>query len=361
MKKRISLLLGLFLLFTIPQAVVAKAAKSTEGKSTGDYGVSIQVPANQLNKVITTYYDLTVQPQQTGKLKFKVSNEADQKRTFKLAINQAATSDAGAIDYTATKQKYDSTLPFKMKDYFKLSANKVTVPANSSQLVTINYTIPKTSFTGIILGGLNVSKVEQKQEQAKKTGIHNTYTYAVAIVLHETQAKLQSKLNLVGVKPRTTNAQPVIGITIQNPVSEIQSKLVLKSTITKDGAKFIENTSNEMSVAPNTRFTYDLNLDNQRMKSGTYQAHIEADSKKGHWEWDQTFNITEGKANEVNRNSVFATPDKPWYIRYAIYLVIIGLLLILILILLLKRHKRDEQDQITKPEDQETGDQDGKQ
>lgn len=312
----------------------------------GDFGVKPILPDNQIDKAIG-YFDLLVTPSQEQTIGVTISNSADNARRFDLSINPAVTSDGGTIDYGQEKPRLDETLPFDVRDVLLLSEKEIEVPAKSSVDVPIQVKVPASSFAGRVLAGIHVSpKTDDPDTADKKEGtqIKNRIAYNLAVVLQESRDAVEPDLKLLSEDVSAVNAKPAVQLLFQNPAPTIISKLVFTSKISYEGQPYIDNTSNEFLVAPNSNFHLNLDLAGDKAKAGEYQADISAKSGDGHeWHFTQKFTIAKEKAEEVNKNSVFAVEEKafPWM---NVVLITLALILIVFLVIFWLHRKKKKED-----------------
>ena len=191
MKKinKLMTLLGLFVLFISVNGLNVIAD--------GNMAVSVNaiLPENQHNKEVT-YYDLRMTPGQKQELDFELNNPSDKDETVKIEINNGTTNDSGSIDYSDRGKAYkrDNSLKLALTDVAK-APDKVVVKANSKETIKIKLDMPKEAFDGIIVGGIRVSKADEKDDANadKSSGgmqIKNKVAYTVGLNLSESDKEV---------------------------------------------------------------------------------------------------------------------------------------------------------------------------
>ena len=100
--------------------------------------------------------------------------------------------------------------------------------------------MPKDGFDGILAGGITLKEKEDTAETKKEKtqqglAIENKYAYVVAVVLQETDVKIDSELKLNKVEPNQVNARNVINATLQNTQAKYMNQLSVDTKITKKG------------------------------------------------------------------------------------------------------------------------------
>ncbi|WP_316377514.1 DUF3324 domain-containing protein, partial [Enterococcus faecium] len=157
---------------------------------------------------------------------------------------------------------------------------------------------------------------------------------------------IEPDLKLLSGDLDEVNAKPTVQLRFQNPQPRIISNLIFTSKIFYENQLYIENTSNEFLVAPNSNFHLNLDLAGDKAKAGDYRAEIIAKSgDSNEWRFTQNFTIKKEKAQKVNENSVFAVQEQsfPW-----LYAGLVAAVLVLWLILLfLWVHKKKKKGETT--------------
>ena len=315
--------------------------------SAGDFGIKPVFPENQIDKAIG-YFDLLVAPEQNQTLEVIISNSSDEERTVEVSVNPAVTSDGGTIDYSQKNPTLDETLPFDVRDVLLIAKKEINVSAHAETTIPIEVKIPAKSFKGRVLAGIHVSPKEEAETENATEGaqIKNRIAYNLAVVLQESQETIEPDLKLLSGDLDEVNAKPTVQLRFQNPQPRIISNLIFTSKIFYENQLYIENTSNEFLVAPNSNFHLNLDLAGDKAKAGDYRAEIIAKSgDSNEWRFTQNFTIKKEKAQKVNENSVFAVQEQsfPW-----LYAGLVAAVLVLWLILLfLWVHKKKKKGETT--------------
>lgn len=314
----------------------------------GQFSVAPEVPANQKSGV-TGYYDLIVTKGQEETMQLKLTNSSDKKTTYEAYVNPAMTSDGGAIDYAQRDAKIDKTVPFDIRDAVTLDKHEYEVDAGQTISIPIHVKIPNLDWKGRVLGGINVQKKGDGSNTGSQNGssIKTKISYSVGIVLQESEEKITPDLSYLKTTPNKVNGYTTIQMKFRNPTPTIIPDLIFTTTLYKNGTKFIENTSNKYTVAPNTVFNVNLGLNGKRVEAGKYKVDITAKSGPFYkWHFTDEFEITAEKAAEVNKNAIFEEKEgmNIWMIIAIIVGIIFLIVLIILLIVILKRKKKDDDD-----------------
>ncbi|ANZ94818.1 hypothetical protein BFC19_05095 [Brochothrix thermosphacta] len=337
MKKRhgaIFLITFIFFLSLIP-TTFSKASEL-------NFSVNAVIPDNQIDKE-KSYFDLKVTPGEKQNLIVKLRNTTDKEIVINPHIQSAKTNKNGVIDYTPNKIKKDDTLKIAMEDIAKVP-KEVTVPPQSEKDLTIEVTMPKDKFDGIILGGIYLKEDTSKNKEddkEKDVAIKNEYSYVVALQMRQNNNKVKPMLHMNEVNPETQNARNVIVANIQNSEPMIISKLKIDATVNKKGSK--DNLAilkkENLQVAPNSNFNIAVPLEGERLEAGTYILNMKAESAGKEWQFKKEFSISADKATTMNEKDITLEKETPTMLY--IFLGVAFLIVIAVVIyFIIRRNKR---------------------
>ncbi|WP_169302744.1 DUF916 and DUF3324 domain-containing protein [Lacticaseibacillus paracasei] len=333
-----------FLLLTI-----VKPANLTQAAIQQESSFSVTTNQNtyQQNTELP-YFDLLMEPGKTTTLSVNVINNDVATHRYTISINRAVTNTNTIIDYGQTKSEPMVGLnqKFNMMSIVSPRTQKIAIPGHQQRVVKFKVTMPKITLKGVLLGGVHVRQEIEKKEES---GYTNRFNFVTTLLMRQSNknAKANLRLNKVSVK---TNNIGVINASLTNSTAAYLTDLTIKSSLfnANNSEKLIaESKQKARSVAPNTKFNYQLPLRKQKLKSGHYILDLTIVSKKTEqtWHWRQTFTLSDKDANDVMRITGYYVPT-PWWIWVLIGLgVLLLLILLLILWLLFKRHKHDNDDQ----------------
>lgn len=307
-----------------------------------NFSVNAVIPDNQIDKE-KSYFDLKVTPGEKQKLKVKLRNTTDKEIVINPHIQSAKTNKNGVIDYTPNKIKKDDTLKIAMEDIAKVP-EEVTVPPQSEKDLTIEVTMPKDKFDGIILGGIYLKEDTSKNKEddkEKDVAIKNEYSYVVALQMRQNDNKVKPMLHMNEVNPETQNARNVIVANIQNSEPMIISKLKIDATVNKKGSK--DNLAilkkENLQVAPNSNFNIAVPLEGEKLEAGTYILNMKAESAGKEWQFKKEFSISADKATTMNEKDVTLEKETPTMLY--IFLGVAFLIVIAVVIyFIIRRNKR---------------------
>ena len=307
-----------------------------------NFSVNAVIPDNQIDKE-KSYFDLKVTPGEKQNLIVKLRNTTDKEIVINPHIQSAKTNKNGVIDYTPNKIKKDDTLKIAMEDIAKVP-KEVTVPPQSQKDLTIEVTMPKDKFDGIILGGIYLKEDTSKNKEddkEKDVAIKNEYSYVVALQMRQNNNKVKPMLHMNEVNPETQNARNVIVANIQNSEPMIISKLKIDATVNKKGSK--DNLAilkkENLQVAPNSNFNIAVPLEGEKLEAGTYILKMKAESAGKEWQFKKEFSISADKATTMNEKDVTLEKETPTMLY--IFLGVAFLIVIAVVIyFIIRRNKR---------------------
>jgi len=288
-----------------------------------DFSVIPVLPENQ-NPDIPSYFDLTVTPRQQQTLPVKIKNNSDENVKYKIYVNTATTNQNGIIDYSISDFEIDESMKLSIKDCITVNEPLVEVPANSEKDVSLELNIPETPFEGIALGGITVEPIAEEGND----GVNNLFTRTLAIQIAESTTAISPELYGGNVLISQENLRNNIKFELRNSTPTIISKVKAEIAITKKGDQqpIIEQTKEQLSFAPNSKFNL-MTEWNGQFEPGKYVYTINLKDDAGNqWEFDKEFEIRSEEAEKLNETSV---DEKRRFIKaYFSYIVIFLLIFI---------------------------------
>jgi hypothetical protein len=325
MKQVFAALAGIILLF-IPFTSYADSSESA-------YSVSANIPESQVNKNLS-YFDLLLSPKQQEDISIHLSNNSKEEAVYLIDVNNAATNSNGVIDYGQTDLKKDSSAKYVLNQLVTPKNQEVTLKAGEEKDIPFHVTMPDKSFSGMVLGGIHISKKDSESKKLDGTAIRNKYAYVIGVKLQNDTKAVAPDLKLRSAKPGLQNSYTTIFANIQNPEPTIISKTAIDAKITKKGSDKVlyETKKDNLSIAPNTNFDFPISLDKKEIAAGDYTVTI--DAKEGNtnktWHLTTDFTIKADKAKKINHEAVTEKQGIP----YLPIIIGVGILLVLIILFL---------------------------
>lgn len=338
------------------------SAPLTGTASEFNFAVNPVIPENQLDKE-KTYFDLEMAPGTVQTVEVQLRNDTDQEVVIAPGIASATTNLNGVVEYGANDIEPDESLAYNMADLIEVP-EEITIPKQSQITLPLKITMPSKRVKGVIAGGLTLKETinEDETEASEEQGlaIKNEYAYVVAILMRQSTEEVRPDLHLIDVAPGQVNSRNTINVTLQNPEAAYLNSLRLINEVTKKGQSDVlyATDTSRMQMAPNSRFSYPISLEGQRLEAGTYVLTSVAYGGKSEdgeykvqnegveesylykWTFEKEFTVTGDVARDLNSKDVTVENDNTW-----IYFLIGGFLLLLALLLWYRRKKKHETDE----------------
>ncbi|EOH97163.1 hypothetical protein UAW_01645 [Enterococcus haemoperoxidus ATCC BAA-382] len=287
---------------TFSQTGYANEKKDESGAAGFVY--ELQFPENQQQEV--GYFDLKMQPGQQQTVQILVKNYSDEDIAVNVKLNGAKTNMNGVLEYGPTALENDASLKYDFTDLVK-APESIEVPKESEKMLDFMITMPESSYDGVIVGGIQL----QKQDDANKpkqegTAIINKYAYVVAMVLQESDVKVQPELELNKVVAGQSNYRNAVFIDASNTKANFLNDLTLEAQIMplKSDEVLYETKKKSMRMAPNSNIKFPVSMGGEKMVPGKYRAHVLATSGKKKWEWTKEFSISNEEADKFNEEDL---------------------------------------------------------
>lgn len=342
-------------------------AGTTAHAAGNDYTVQAVIPASQIDKANTSYFDMQLQPGQTESLTVNLSNTSDKTITVDVSKGTAGTQSGGVVDYVASAG-FDKTLAAKIGDGIEVP-NKVTIGPKETKVVTAKVTMPNVPTNGIYVGGLKFTEEGQDGTSGSGNGmrVSGVFSYAVAILARNTTSNndLADTLTPNGVKLVSKSGISAIGTNLINPKAALLNRLeIVGRVVDPSGDVYMSQTKKMMQMAPNSNFDFLMTPNGKKLKAGKYLAKYTAfwsqdangqyaDAKGTRFDytktWEQEVTVTADQAEKFNAadRSIQAKNSIPvWvWIIGGILLLLILIIIFLIWFILFKRRKdKDEEE-----------------
>ncbi|MGX7025069.1 DUF916 and DUF3324 domain-containing protein [Vagococcus hydrophili] len=327
-KKWLWVIIGLVLIF-----VTGNTSQAEESESDIGYHIQAMIPKNQLDKE-KSYFDLRMKPGEKQTIEFAISNTSEEESEYEVAVNQAYTNAQGFIDYSEPKKS--KLVKYAIEDIAEVEKS-VKVAPRSVKKVPIKLTMPKESFDGQILSGIQVIK-KGKKESSKIT---NSYGYVLGLKLTETDKAVKRDIKLKKIEPAVSFGKTSVVVELENPTMDSIGHLKYDVKITDEKTEeTIKETTygGDMQMAPTSSYRLAIDWDNKSLKKGNYKLHlIVSDAKDNKWEFNEKFEITSEDAKKVNDLTVTEDNQKDFPYLWIIIGVIVLVLVIGIIIYVRKK------------------------
>lgn len=306
-----------------------------------DFTVRLETATHQISEE-QNFFDLNMEPNDTDELTMTISNTKDSEQQFLVEFRAATTNMNGIVDYTKKDVELVGNVPNDIRDLISIDNQEITVPANSSQTVHLQATMPEKKFDGTLLGGIIVSKFDQESKN-NSDGVNSKVQYVIAVQISQGETQIFPQLENGKVTLTQINKRNAVSMEIINPYPVLLTKVVGEFRIyNKKSGELIEKISNnKMSIAPNSTFSPFINL-NDKFELGEYTLVVTLKNAQGQWEFSEDFKITSEEASKYNEKSV----DKPvrnandFHIIIGFLTLIVGTLFLLLIYFIIKKIRK---------------------
>ncbi|MBP2099892.1 DUF916 and DUF3324 domain-containing protein [Enterococcus rivorum] len=346
------LIVILFSLIRGNSSIVAYAneedKQNSETESITGFTYSLSFPDNQLEENVG-YYKLKMAPGQKQTIKITLSNPGSEKVTVGIGINSAKTNQNGVIEYGDSTIKNDASLKFDFKDIVKAPKSVDLAPGESKELET-EIEMPTTAYDGVIAGGIQLMKENQNSNVTNSSGsqILNQYAYVIAVLLQESNVKLEPDLKLNKVYADQINYRNAVFIDFSNIMATYLNNVTVEAQVMKKGSDTVlyERKQSAMRMAPNSFMAFPVNMNGEEMVSGDYVAKVLVTSADQKWEWTEDFNISKKEADKFNERDVGLVQEKglDWQLIAMLVgasLLMIGLFFTILTFMRKKKEKKE--------------------
>ena len=200
-----------------------------------------------------------------------------------------------------------------MTSLLKPQEEEVKVPANGEAIATLDLKMPEKEQEGIILGGIVVSDLTNKDTSNKQLSVENTYSYTLGVVLTNQEADPVMSVNegvdltLENVEAKLVAGKKVVQADIVNPNPYILEKSTVEGEILQaEGEKVVQTHKTEnVRMAPYSVYPFQFDWKKEELKPGDYIFKGRVISEKNTWEFTQKFTISEEQTKIINKESTF--------------------------------------------------------
>lgn len=309
------------------------------------FSVRALLPNNQQNKNVS-YFDLRMNPNQNQILEIELSNNSEERIEISTTLNSATTGNNGSIIYSKQGEK-DRSLKQSINDLATVTTPVISLEKNEKKSSFIELKMLNVTFDGDILGGITLKEINSEDKEGSQTEniqIKNEIAYIIALKLNMTDTSLQTNLNLINKEGTTINYRTSFVANIQNDKSVLMKNVnILGNIKNKDSNEYITTLDlKDKEIAPNSNFNVVYDLNNKKMKNGTYIMYLKIEHLNEVWEW--TEEIVVNNADEINETALSVESDNTIIIIIIAFSSVIILLLLIIILLIVKRRKKEKEN-----------------
>lgn len=319
-----------------------KSIQASEESQKGaiSFSAEARLPENQINKNVT-YFDLQMSPNQEEKIYVHLTNTSSQEVKIKPAINRARTNPIGVIEYNKKSEKLSSNAQANIEDIAKIDAKEIKLAANEQYDLEIKIKMPSKKLEGVQAGAIYLL---QESKDDTKGNIKNQYAREIGLILQSSDPKkIDSELSFTKVTAGQMNYRNSILLDLDNSKPKFMKLKDISATIKKKGNDKVlhEVKQPNMTIAPNTKFTFPISLNSDEYKSGKYIVTFSANEGEKKWNLSKELTIDSKEGKELNNKDVLVQ-NKPSFWQQNKWMILIIALLVIVIISLLIVNKKNK-------------------
>lgn len=345
MKKIIMIMMALFGLTLSTYPVLA--AESTEPNGFTIEGIPNDHQVTSAKKI--GYFYLNEKPGSSDVLKVKLINYASKDKKLKVTVADANTNRNGVIDYSGMN-KNSRYLKVPLTSLVKWKEKVFTLAPREVKTIDIPFTMPKQSYQGAIVGGINVYEDYKKDKNQPQLSMRSEYGYTLGVVLTNVNKEIANcnvSVQLDSVEPKLDYGRKIVQANIANPNPYIFNTIDVQGTVQSlsDKKVIIKNKIEKVRIAPNQVFPFQFDFGKQDMKPGKYKLSVDVKTTEKTWHFEKVFEIQGEIAKKINKESVFKVYIPKWLNIAVIILLILSILgTLYIIIRKVKRNGKKDQN-----------------
>ncbi|MGX7024194.1 DUF916 and DUF3324 domain-containing protein [Vagococcus hydrophili] len=320
--------------------------QADETHNENSFKYKVIFPDNQMEENIG-YYHLKMKPDQEQIVQIEMTNPGTKKTAVGISLNGTKTNANGVIEYGDTSIKNDTSVKFDFTDIVS-APKKVELNPGETKTLEIKIKMPKTSFNGVVTGG--VQMIQEGQNKVENKGgsmVLNEYAYVVGMVLQESDEKVTPKLKLNSVKAGQSNYKNMVYVNYSNIEAAYVDNMTTEVQITKKGSDAViyERKQAKMRMAPNSFISFPVGMNGEKMEPGDYTATILVTADNGIKEkWTKDFKISKDEADKFNERDVGLEQNKGinWLFIGLIVVGFFAVVLIVVMIMTISRKNKQK-------------------
>ncbi|HHD1574550.1 TPA: DUF916 and DUF3324 domain-containing protein [Enterococcus faecium] len=292
-----------------------------------NFSVSPIFTKNQIDNNLSYFY-IYSPPDSSEQLDLKLISHISSDQVINIHINDATTNEQVMIDYGVSNFIPDESLKQRLSDLLSINEElaTITLKGYEEKIVSLKLNTPKAPFEGIKLGAIQILGESLNSDNKN---LSNQFGYTIGVMLTQDRSDyfVGGDLVLKKTKSGISNGEPVIQIEFQNPNPKLINDLTLEAELRKknDKAPIMTKKNHGLSVAPNSNFTYTVDLDSEKVVYDNYDLYIKAYNKEKNWEWIEAIDLSKDK-NKVLKIREQIISSNAWKLIFSlIFIFFVGI------------------------------------
>lgn len=278
------------------------------------FGAAPVIPENQLDN--SSYFNLLVDSGGKQNVQIQLENFEDHAKSVVLTPTTAFTNKNGQLDYAISQH-----VPLNGPNFREIVSQPqtITLQPKETKVVTFVLSMPKESFSGLLLGGFHIQDKAVENEE----GFKQEFSYNIGVMLREEKGLPAPLLNLTQVSA----VDDQLAVQLENPTGALISQYRLTGTLEKTNGDSITLTPQTVSAAPQDAYTLLLPAKSD-LATGNYTLQLKIAG-------DKTFSFREKIAIDKSESGLTVKKQS----NNIAYLLAVALFLGLVLFIFQKRRK----------------------
>ncbi|MGC6770473.1 DUF916 and DUF3324 domain-containing protein [Enterococcus sp. LJL51] len=291
---------------------------------------------SQTNKELS-YFDVKLEPEQKELLVVTLVNKSDKPLTLKASFNRAVTNSAGVIEYSGINKDTSTSAPYDIEKLVKLSTEEITLEPQQTKDITLDITMPKEKFAGVLAGGIYLEALSDEKVEGN---VKNVFSREIAVLIRSDGTETEPDLSIETAKADQVNYRNVIEVGIENKAAVYIKNVAIEYSVLLDGKEVLQGKKEKLSIAPNTLFPFRIPFSGEEFGAGEYTVNISVATDKKQWKGSPTFTIDGKEAADFNDKDVTVKKsgfDIPWS---TVSLAAVLLILAVVTALVINKNKK---------------------
>ncbi|WP_407895583.1 WxL protein host-binding domain-containing protein [Lacticaseibacillus sp. N501-2] len=303
-------------------------------------GSKFSIESATKDSLSSGYIHYRVEAGQQKDFQISVINLADNDQKFRVeVVNAGVTSDA-SLSYRPDVRVVN-TFQAKLPDMVTPKKQVITVPAKKSQVLTFHVKVPKAGFSGDVLGGIYVYRVDDtSKESEQKMGVRNAFSMSLPVhLVSGDETKLTPVLTQSNSKLKTASKEATVQTRLTNKTARVFGGVAMTTTVHNEDDKQLGKIElKDGSMAPAGLMEYSVPLEVSSLSPGVYTVKTKLTSGKRTYNLKDTFTIKKAALEKVAKDTDLTVVDNTMW--YWIVGILIALVVALIVILIVISRRR---------------------
>ena len=307
---------------------------------------------NQAEGAAGGSFYLITEPGEEQQISVRVVNLTDEYRTIEVSIHLATTDNQGSINYWGSDEPADTTLPHNIEDLLVFEPYIILEP-NEEAYFWVTVRVPSTPYQGVLAGGLVFRLAEDSLYEEENLIVEERL---LAVLLRQ-DGFVESNIVLEGITTEVLGGQSVINAHLRNVAANFVGQMRITTQIRDHtGEVVFTNVRENIDMAPNSSFHYELGLDDLQMSTEMYEVTFLMESGPILWERVTLIQGTgtlleEPEPEPIQEEEESVEPEEPELLdeeslfNILLFLMIIGgIFLVTLIVVSIVRSNRSKSD-----------------